>query len=177
MRFIASITACALALATMPPAEAAVRFTEPVWRPDLGISVPMLVGSTSSPLELPKAESFMVTEPSGERRLVDRFDTFDLWTAQTVRGRWRDEAGNTLYLARITNRPPPDPQGTVRTRSDFLARQAKARFDPENDAHRDDAVFSGFGCGATAWVRYPMVTASIASAPASGRAASHSSNP
>ena len=142
MRFIASITVGALALATMTPTEAAVRFTEPVWRPDLGISVPMLAGASSSPLELPKAESFMVTEPSGDRRLEDRFDTFDLWMAQTMRGRWRDESGNTLYLARITERPPSDPQGTVRTRGDFLARQKATPFDPEDDAQRNEAVFS-----------------------------------
>ncbi len=142
MRLNASILAGVLALATPPPLEASVRFTEPAWHPDLDISVPMLAGAVSAPLDLPKAESFIVTSPSGVRRLEDRFDTFDLWTAQTMRGRWRDEAGNTLYLARISERPPSDPPGTVRTRGDFLSRQGATPFDPDDEAQRDEAMFS-----------------------------------
>ena len=138
MRLNASILVGALALT----AEAAVRFTEPVWRPDLGISVPTLANAAAAPLELPKAESFLVTSPDGGRRLEDRFDTFDLWIAQAVRGRWRDASGNVFYLARLAERPPADAPGTVRTRGDFLARQANAPFDPANADHRDEAVFA-----------------------------------
>ena len=138
MRLSASILVGALALT----AEATVRFTEPVWRPDLGISVPTLADATANPLELPKAESFLVTAPDGTRRLEDRFDTFDLWTAQTIRGRWRDAAGNVFYLARLAERPPTDTPGTVRTRADFLAHQADTPFDPASAAHRDEAVFA-----------------------------------
>ena len=138
MRLSASILAGVLALT----AEAAVRFTESVWRPDLGLSVPTLADATSAPFELPRAESFLVTDSSGGRRLEDRFDTFDLWTAQTIRGRWRDAAGNVFYLARLTERPPSDTPGTVRTRSDFLVHQANVRFDPANPDHRNEAVFA-----------------------------------
>ena len=138
MRLSASILAGALALT----AEAAIRFTEPVWRPDLAISVPVLAGAMAEPLELPKAESFLVTSPDGVRQLEDRFDTFDLWTAQTIRGRWRDAAGNVFYLARLTERPPSDMPGTVRTRSDFLEHLANTPFDPENAEHRDEAVLA-----------------------------------
>ena len=142
MRLSAYILAGALALTAAPTAEAAVRFTAPAWRPDLGISVPTLANATSAPLELPKADSFMVTAYNGDRRLEDRFDTFDLWTAQTVRGRWRDSSGNVFYIARLAERPPADVPGTVRTRADFLARQAAAPFDPDNADHRDEAVFA-----------------------------------
>lgn len=142
MRSSAYIPAIALALTAAAPSEAAVRFTDPAWRPDLGISVPTLANATSAPLELPKAESFMVTTSSGDRRLEDRFDTFDLWTAQTARGRWRDSSGNIFYIARLAQRPPTDVPGTVRTRADFLARQAYTPFDPDNADHRDEAVFA-----------------------------------
>ena len=142
MRLNAYILAGALALTAALRTEAAVRFTAPVWRPDLGISVPTLANATSAPLELPKAESFLITSPDGERRLEDRFDTFDLWTAQTVRGRWRDDNGNVFYLARLAERPPTDAPGTVRTRSDFLARQADNPFYPDSADHRDEAVFA-----------------------------------
>ena len=142
MRLSAYILAGALALTAAAPSEAAVRFTDSVWRPDLGISVPTLANATSAPLELPKADSFMITTSNGDRRLEDRFDTFDLWVSQTVRGRWRDSAGNVFYLARLTERPPNDSPGTVRTRTDFLARQAGTPFDPDNADHRDEAVLA-----------------------------------
>ena len=138
MRLSVSILAGALALT----AEAAVRFTAPVWRPNLALSVPALAGATAEPLELPKAESYLVTTSDGVRRLEDRFDTFDLWTAQTIRGRWRDAAGNVFYLARLAERPPSDMPGTVRTRDDFLDHQANTPFDPNDEAHRDEAVFA-----------------------------------
>lgn len=142
MRLSASILAGALALTTIPKVEAAIRFSDPVWRPDLGISVPSLADAATKPLELPKADSFLVSSSDGARRLEDRFDTFDLWTAQTIRGRWRDADGNVFYLARLAERPPSDAPGTVRTRADFLARQADTPFDPENADHRDEAVFA-----------------------------------
>ena len=142
MRLSAYILVGALALTAAQRAEAEVRFTDPAWRPDLGISVPTLANATSAPLELPKAESFLVTSSDGNRRLEDRFDTFDLWISQTIRGRWRDSAGNVFYLARLTERPPTDVPGTVRTRADFLARQADTPFDADNADHRDESVFA-----------------------------------
>ncbi len=142
MRLSAYILAGALALTAAQRANAEVRFTDPAWRPDLGISVPTIANATSAPLELPKAESFLLTSRSGERRLEDRFDTFDLWTSQTIRGRWRDDSGNVFYLARLAQRPPADAPGTVRTRMDFLARQADAPFDPDNADHRNEAVYA-----------------------------------
>ena len=138
MRSTASILAAVLALTV----EASVRFTEPVWRPDLGIAAPALANSHEEPLELPKAKTFLLTGDRGDRCLEDRFDTFDLWVSQTMRGRWRDENGNILYVARLATRPPNDEPGTVRTRTDFLARQAKFPFDPENASHRDEAVLA-----------------------------------
>ena len=79
-------------------AEAAPRFTDPVWRPDLGISLPELAGATAQPFSLPKAEGYLVTSSNGERRLEDRFDVFDLWVSATLRGRWVDAEGSQLHI-------------------------------------------------------------------------------
>ena len=57
MRSTASILAAVLALTV----EASVRFTEPAWRPDLGIAVPALANAQEEPLE-----------PRRARRPVDR---------------------------------------------------------------------------------------------------------
>lgn len=135
MRFSAFIAVCALCLA----GEAALRFTEPVWRPDLGLSLPCLAGAAGEPLDLPCAEAYLVTR-DGASFLEDRFDTFDLWTMSTLRGRWRDAAGNRLYLARLDARAPDDVPGTTRTRRAFRAEQARRPFDPKNPAHRDEAA-------------------------------------
>ena len=41
--------------------EAAPRFTDSVWRPDLGISLPGLARAEARPFALPKAEGYIVT--------------------------------------------------------------------------------------------------------------------
>ncbi len=138
MRLSASILAGALALT----AEASVRFTDPAWQPDLGLSLPILASATAEPLEMPKAQSFIVTATDGSRRLEDRFDTFDLWVAQTVKGRWRDASGNMFYIARLATRPPQDPSGTVRTRTEHFAQQARTPFSPDDPGHRNEAAFA-----------------------------------
>ena len=123
-------------------AEAAPRFTAPVWRPDLGIALPGLDRATASPFALPKAAAYLVTSSTGVRRLEDRFDVFDLWESATLRGRWVDDEGNQLQIARLFARPPADAPGTVSTRRAFydaLARQAIA---PKRLDQRDEAAMA-----------------------------------
>ena len=137
MRFNASIIACATCLTLT--SEAALRFTEPVWRPDMGISVPCLVGAVAAPIDLPKAEAYLMSG-SGGMRLEDRFDTFELWTSEAVRGRWRDRDGNVLIIARLASLPIDDAPGSVRTRKSYRDAQSTAKFDPKNAHHRDEAA-------------------------------------
>ena len=136
MRLSAFIAAACLTSAT----DAAVRFTEPVWRPDLGIAMPCLAGAEAAPLRLPKAEAFLVTSVSGKRRLEDRFDVFDLWTSATLRGRWQDADGNELQIARLSTRPPDVAPGTVSTRREFYDGLAHRKIDPKRLDLRDEAV-------------------------------------
>ncbi|MBQ4198700.1 MAG: DUF1570 domain-containing protein [Kiritimatiellae bacterium] len=136
MRLNASIAAVCLTLA----AEAAPRFSEPEWRPDLGIMLPGLVAAEAVPTRLPKAEAYMVTSPDGKRRLEDRFDVFDLWLAATVRGRWRDADGNELQIARLAVRSPNVSPGTVGTRREFYDEAALRTIDPKRLDLRDEAV-------------------------------------
>lgn len=116
MRFSVCIVAVACAIAC----EAAIRFTEPVWRPDLGISVPCLQDATADPLPLPRAQAYLVTE-GGRAWLEDRYDLFDLWSAFSLRGRWRDDGGNVLCLARLAASVPTDAPGTVSLRRNFYS--------------------------------------------------------
>ena len=115
MRSIATILL--VSLATI--AEAEVRFTEPKAFPDIGLEMPALLGASPDAVSMPRAESFLVTENDGTRRLEDRYDTFDLWMARTVRARWRDANGNLLVVARLDVSPPDEPPETLSTRADF----------------------------------------------------------
>lgn len=135
MRFSAFIVVCGLCLAT----EAALRFTQPIWRADLGFSVPTLEGAEGCPLDPPRAEAYLVTH-EGRSSLSDRFDSFDLWICRTVRGRWRDKAGNELQIARLAFRPPEDAQGMVRTRQSFEANLQRRSVDLKVPSHRDEAA-------------------------------------
>jgi len=135
MRYSVSIAALALLL----PVEAALRFAEPVWRPDLGLELPGLEASVAAPLDMPRAEAYLVTR-DGESWLEDRFDTFDLWQGLTVRGRWCDGDGNELHLARLSHRPPGDAPGTVSSRRVFRDRLAHRAVNPRDPAQRDMAA-------------------------------------
>ncbi len=39
-----------------------------------------------APLDMPRAEAYLVTEGNGTMRLEDRYDELDLWTANAVLG-------------------------------------------------------------------------------------------
>ena len=121
-------------------AEAAPRFLDPVWRPDLGIALPGLARATAQPFALPKAEAYLVTSAKGAHRLEDRFDVFDLWVSATLRGRWVDDEGNQLQVARLFARPPTDAPGTVCTRRSFYDALKRQLIDPKRLDLRDEAA-------------------------------------
>ena len=89
------------------------------------------------PLDMPRAEAFLVTEPSGVRRLEDRFDTLDLWTARAVLGRWEDAEGRALTVARL-DVLPPKAAGTVKTRVEYEA--DRIVLDRRETGLRDEAI-------------------------------------
>jgi hypothetical protein len=128
-----------LALSSLK-AEAELRFTDPQAFPDIGLEMPTLFAASPDGVSMPHTESFLVTESDGSRRLEDRYDTFDLWTARTVRARWRDAAGNLLVVARLAFAPPDDPPETLSTRSDFERRLPSLAIKPKDAAARNAAV-------------------------------------
>jgi len=72
-----------------------------------------------APLEMPRAEAYLVRE-DGARRLEDRYDRTELWLSQTVTGRWIDEAGRSFVLAELAFCPPAVTRATV-TRAGYAA--------------------------------------------------------
>ena len=83
-----------------------------------------------APLDMPRAESYLVTESTGEMRLEDRYDETDLWLSRTVSGRWRDGDGRVFTLARMAT-AAPRLGGAVKTRAEFVA--SETAIDPKKD--------------------------------------------
>lgn len=82
--------------------------------------------TTPAPLEMPRAEAYLVSDGSA-KRLEDRFLRVDLWTARTVVGRWLDDDGRVFTLSRLETHPPAvSAEGTV-TRSAYASETV--RFD------------------------------------------------
>ena len=62
--------------------------------------------TTPAPLDMPRAEAYLVTATDGSRRLEDRYRTFDLWTCRAVLGRWIDDYFRVFSLCRLDVLPP-----------------------------------------------------------------------
>ena len=62
--------------------------------------------TTPAPLDMPRAEAYLVTKKGGLRQLEDRYDTLDLWTSRTVAGRWIDDDFRVFVLSRLDMLPP-----------------------------------------------------------------------
>ena len=73
-----------------------------------------------SPLEMPRAQAYLVRE-EGVYRLEDRFDKTDLWISRTVDGSWRDDDGREFLLATLANAIPPLAKDAPVTRADYVA--------------------------------------------------------
>lgn len=137
MRSRVYITALLMVAALTPPLKAEPRFTRAQWMSDIGLTMPLPDGFVANPLEMPRAEAYLVTE-GGRNRLEDRFEVLDLWMAMMVRGRWRDNDGNELTIARLTAALPDEKVGTTATRSEF--RRSLQPLAVKDEAARDSAV-------------------------------------
>ncbi len=81
--------------------------------------------TTPSPMEMPKAEAYLVKERSGPKepivyRLEDRFDRTDLWISRSVDGLWRDYDGREFMLASLGVAPPPLSREPPVTRAEYV---------------------------------------------------------
>ncbi len=73
-----------------------------------------------SPMEMPKAEAYLVKE-RGVRRLEDRFDKTDLWLSRSVDGIWNDDDGREFMLATLGVVAPPLTGDKSVTREEYVA--------------------------------------------------------
>jgi len=87
--------------------------------------------TTPAPLDLPRAEAFLVKD-GDTRRLEDRYNTFDLWMSRAVIGRWFD-FDRTFVLARLDTLPPDLLDAPTETRANYVSGLVRA--DKKEKAH------------------------------------------
>lgn len=84
------------------------------------------------PLEMPRAEAFLVTETNGVRKLEDRYQPFDLWLSQVVDGRWVDAEGRSFIHSTLRALPRLRDGESALTRSEFERLLAVPELDRED---------------------------------------------
>lgn len=86
----------------------------------LSLLAASLFFTTPFPLDMPRAEAYLVKE-DGRLRLEDRFNIHDLWLSRTVEGRWMDDEGRVLILSELDVVPPPLTEAETVTRVDYAS--------------------------------------------------------
>jgi hypothetical protein len=119
---------------------AGVIFGEPEWKSDLNLCVPLLLNSTALPIEMPRAEAYLISAKDGKCRLEDRFNTSDIWIAMSLRGRWIDVDDNILWISRLTHLPPQDREDDTKTRSTYYASLPKFELKTKSENDLFEAV-------------------------------------
>ena len=108
--------------------------------PDLALRCGVLANAKAEPVEMPHATAYLTSDSNGDR-LEDRYDVYDLWRADAIRGRWGDSEGNHFALCRIPRKLPGDSSGGTRTRSDYAERSTAAVLGPKDIDALDEAVY------------------------------------
>ncbi len=90
----------------------------------------------AEPLDMPRAEAYFVKDSAGAMRLEDRYEELDLWTSRAVLGRWSDETGRTLAVAKLFEVAPKF-LGETMTRRKYVANAARPDRKKDADVRRD----------------------------------------
>ena len=87
--------------------------------------------TTPAPLDMPRAEAYLVRESDGARRLEDRYDVFDMWLYRAVDGRWIDDDFRVFVLSSLDVLPPALHGAETETRTAYESERVAA--DPKDD--------------------------------------------
>jgi len=94
--------------------------------------------SYPAPLDMPRAQAYLVGDSSAGMQLEDRYLRDDLWTSRAVLGRWEDEEGRLLTVSRLDTVPPKFSDSAL-TRESYSGEELP--IDPRKDLElRDQAI-------------------------------------
>lgn len=85
--------------------------------------------SHPAPLDMPRAEAYLITGEDKTIRLEDRFRPDDLWLSRQTLGQWRDDDGRYFVVSRL-DIVPPKTTATV-TREEYS--KSEAAIDPKKE--------------------------------------------
>lgn len=91
----------------------------------------------AAPVDMPLAEAYLVTATDGTMRLEDRYDEFELWMSRAILGRWADEDGRILTVAKLDTVAPAFDVRSM-TREEYVANMTPIYL--RDDALRRDAA-------------------------------------
>lgn len=115
-------------------------FMPPKEHSDLALRCRILANAKAEPVEMPRATAYLMNDRDGSR-LEDRYDVYDLWRTDAIRGRWVDLEDSRFSVCRIPRKIPGDVADTSRTRSDYAERSAAAVLGPKDLDALDEAVY------------------------------------
>jgi hypothetical protein len=95
--------------------------------------------STPAPLEMPRAQAFLVREGK-KLRLEDRYDANDLWLSRAVDGCWTDDAGREFLAASLATVSPMIASAGTETRVSYGTTAAPAELGEKGELARHDAI-------------------------------------
>lgn len=88
--------------------------------------------TSPAPLDMPRAQAYLVKEPDGMMRLEDRYSISDLWVCRAVLGRWIDADFRLFTLCRL-DVLPPSLSDAAATRAGYEVQRVAA--DAKSDEH------------------------------------------
>ncbi|MBO5941463.1 MAG: hypothetical protein J6R18_09750 [Kiritimatiellae bacterium] len=115
-------------------------FQPPKAFPDLALKLSALSNARAEMAEMPRATAYLSTE-GGEKRLVDRFEVFDLWRSESIRGRWCDREGNRFSVCRLQKKLPYDGKAGPCTRSEYYRKNDDALLGAKDLDRLDEAAY------------------------------------
>ena len=92
------------------------------------------------PLDMPRAEAYLVTDEDGRSRLEDRYDRTDLWTSRAVLGCWSDDDGRVFTLAKLDVAPPAIGAHVTETRVAYTESCVPMKLNRRDPSRRRSAV-------------------------------------
>ena len=119
---------------------AGLMFQPPKDFPDLSLKCGVLANAKAQPVEMPRATAFLVSDRYGYR-LEDRFDVFDLWRSESIRGRWCDQDGSSFSISMISRKLTDAVSGETRMRRDWHSLKEGSLLKAKDLDALDEAVY------------------------------------
>ncbi|MFO7870522.1 MAG: DUF1570 domain-containing protein [Kiritimatiellia bacterium] len=123
------MTAFFAAVSVAAPAEVELDFSETARLPGIGLEIRLMPGSREVPSPSPTVYKYVLTRGDARTR-IDLYDPVELWRQGQRAGKWKNENGNTLMIAKMTHACPGGFDREHVTREEYLEKCEKTAVRP-----------------------------------------------